>query len=55
MKCNFCEEQLEYISIIGDHNLYLSHKELCRLYACTSRDCKNCGNVIVIPDEPKED
>ena len=58
MKCNFCEEQLEqinfYHTINGGVRVQLSHKENAALYACTSRDCKNCGVVIIIPDKSKE-
>ena len=57
-KCNYCEEELEDISfshtINGGVIVLLSHKEQVTLYVCTSRDCKNCGVVIAIPHESKE-
>ncbi len=55
MKCNFCEEQLEDISFSGVNSVWLSHKEQCSLYVCTSRDCKNGGVVIAIPWENKDE
>ena len=54
MKCNHCEEELQQINffhtINGGIGLRLDHKEPAVLYACTSRDCKNCGVVIVVPE-----
>jgi hypothetical protein len=58
-QCKFCEEYLEDITfshtINGGVRAWLSHKEECGLYVCTSRDCKNCGVVIAIPYTPKGD
>lgn len=53
-KCK-CSELLEDISFTGSILVWLSHKERATLYACTSRDCSECGKVIVIPHESKED
>lgn len=61
MKCNFCEEQLEKISFPCQcaegyiSGAYLDMKTRACLYACTSGDCKNVGNVIIIPIEPVEE
>ena len=55
MKCNFCEELLEDIGFNPHATVWLNEKERASLYACTSRDCKNCGVVLVIPHESKDE
>ena len=58
MKCNFCEEQLEEIKFghiaVGDVDAHIDNEKTI-LFVCVSRDCKNCGVVIAIPNEPKEE
>lgn len=54
MKCNFCEEQLEDISFATSErgvSIILSRREQASLFVCTSRDCKNCGIVIAMPQK----
>ena len=57
MKCFKCEEDLEKIGIADGFPpvSLMPSKELASLYVCTSRDCGNCGLVVAIPHNLKED
>lgn len=56
--CNACGEEMQEISTSDGptySRIFLDNGETASLYACTSRDCRNVGIVMMIPHLAKED